>query len=52
MNAGARPRVGVLALTLELYETLAPGLRASREALSLPRRDSRPMARMRSWLSC
>jgi L-arabinose isomerase len=32
MNAGARPRVGVLALTLELYETLAPGLRASREA--------------------
>ncbi len=26
-----RPRVGLLALTLELYETLAPGLRASRE---------------------
>ena len=27
-----RPKVGLLALTLELYETLAPGLRASREA--------------------
>jgi L-arabinose isomerase len=27
-----RPRIGLLALTLELYETLAPGLRASREA--------------------
>lgn len=26
------PRVGLLALTLDLYETLAPGLRASREA--------------------
>ena len=26
-----RPRVGLLALTLELYETLAPGVRASRE---------------------
>ncbi len=26
-----RPKVGLLALTLELYETLAPGLRASRE---------------------
>ena len=25
MNAAARPRVGLLALTLELYETLAPG---------------------------
>ena len=32
MNAGVRPKVGVLALTLELYETLAPGVRASREA--------------------
>ena len=32
MNAGVRPKVGLLALTLELYETLAPGLRASREA--------------------
>ncbi|MFH0963519.1 MAG: hypothetical protein V2A58_05855 [Planctomycetota bacterium] len=27
-----RPRVGLLALTLELYETLSPGLRAGREA--------------------
>ena len=27
-----RPKVGLLALTLEFYETLAPGLRASREA--------------------
>jgi len=27
-----RPRIGMLALTLELYETLAPGLRSSREA--------------------
>ena len=27
-----RPKIGLLALTLELYETLAPGLRASREA--------------------
>jgi len=27
-----RPRIGLLALTLELYETLAPGLRSSREA--------------------
>ncbi|NOY80851.1 MAG: hypothetical protein GXP31_07575 [Kiritimatiellaeota bacterium] len=27
-----RPRIGVLALTLELYESLAPGLRADREA--------------------
>ena len=32
MNAGVRPKVGLLALTLELYETLAPGLRGSREA--------------------
>ncbi|MHB8973009.1 MAG: L-arabinose isomerase family protein [Pirellulaceae bacterium] len=32
MNAGVRPTVGLLALTLELYETLAPGLRGSREA--------------------
>ena len=30
--ASVRPRIGLLALTLELYETLAPGLRASREA--------------------
>jgi len=27
-----RPKAGVLALTLELYETLAPGLRGEREA--------------------
>ena len=27
-----RPRIGLLALTLELYETLAPGLREKREA--------------------
>ena len=27
-----RPRLGLLALTLELYESLAPDLRASREA--------------------
>ncbi|HOC54819.1 MAG TPA: hypothetical protein PKI20_04280 [Verrucomicrobiota bacterium] len=27
-----RPRIGLLALTLELYETLSPGRRASREA--------------------
>ena len=34
MNAcqSARPRVGLLALTLELYETLAPDLRGEREA--------------------
>jgi len=32
MTAAIRPRVGLLALTLELYETLAPGLRAAREA--------------------
>jgi L-arabinose isomerase len=31
MNPVPRPKVGVLALTLELYETLVPGLRASRE---------------------
>jgi len=31
VKANVRPQVGVLALTLELYETLAPGLRASRE---------------------
>ena len=28
----AHPKIGLLALTLELYETLAPGLRSSREA--------------------
>ena len=32
MKPNLQPRVGLLALTLELYETLAPGLRASREA--------------------
>ena len=32
MKPSVRPQVGLLALTLELYETLAPGLRASREA--------------------
>ena len=32
MNTPMRPRLGLLALTLELYETLAPGLRAAREA--------------------
>ncbi len=32
MNPPVRPQVGVLALTLELYETLAPELRDSREA--------------------
>ncbi len=32
MNAARRPKIGLLALSLELYETLAPGLRASREA--------------------
>lgn len=32
MNTPLRPRIGLLALTLELYETLAPGLRESREA--------------------
>ncbi len=32
MKTHVRPRVGLLALTLELYEQLAPGLRASREA--------------------
>jgi len=31
-HASARPKAGVLALTLELYETLAPKLRAEREA--------------------
>ena len=31
-NIEGRPKIGLLALTLELYETLAPGLRASREA--------------------
>lgn len=32
MNGNAsRPRVGILALTLKLYERLAPGLRARRE---------------------
>jgi len=32
VKPNVRPQVGLLALTLELYETLAPGLRASREA--------------------
>lgn len=32
MNGSIRPRIGLLALTLELYETMVPGLRASREA--------------------
>jgi L-arabinose isomerase len=32
MSTSSRPKVGLVALTLELYETLAPGLRASREA--------------------
>ena len=32
MNQTVRPKVGLLALTLELYETLQPDLRASREA--------------------
>ncbi len=32
MSAAGKPKVGVLALTLEFYETLAPGLRESREA--------------------
>ncbi len=32
MNRTPRPRIGLLGLTLEFYETLAPGLRASREA--------------------
>ena len=31
-NPALRPKIGLLALTLELYETLAPALRASREA--------------------
>lgn len=31
MNTGVRPKIGLLALTLELYETLLPGLRAARE---------------------
>ena len=31
MNPPLRPRVGLLGLTLDLYETLAPGLRESRE---------------------
>lgn len=31
MNQTLRPKVGLLALTLELYETLLPDLRASRE---------------------
>ncbi|MHC4986863.1 MAG: hypothetical protein ACYTFO_12025, partial [Planctomycetota bacterium] len=30
-SADSRPKVGVLALSLELYETLAPTLRAERE---------------------
>ncbi len=32
MNTAVRPKIGLLALTLELYETLVPGLRESREA--------------------
>jgi L-arabinose isomerase len=32
MNSNPRPKIGVLALTLELYETLMPSLRPSREA--------------------
>ena len=32
MNPSVRPKVGLLALTLELYESLVPELRASREA--------------------
>ncbi|MGA2662545.1 MAG: hypothetical protein ABSH34_34125 [Verrucomicrobiota bacterium] len=32
MNTAQRPKIGLLALTLDLYETLAPALRASREA--------------------
>ena len=32
MNPSVRPKVGLLALTLELYETLVPELRAAREA--------------------
>lgn len=32
MNTPLRPKIGVLALTLELYEMLVPELRASREA--------------------
>jgi len=31
MTKNIRPKIGLLALTLELYETLAPGLRATRE---------------------
>jgi len=31
MNDARRPKIGLLALSLELYETLAPELRASRE---------------------
>ena len=38
MNAGVRPKVGLLALTLELYETLAPGLRAIARSLVAPER--------------
>jgi L-arabinose isomerase len=30
-NSSAQPRVGILALTLELYEQLVPGLRSQRE---------------------
>jgi L-arabinose isomerase len=43
MRPSARPQVGLLALTLELYETLAPGLRASRE--TWVRRDLIPALR-------
>jgi len=32
MKTAARPKIGLLALTLEFYETLAPGLRPAREA--------------------
>ena len=31
MNANTKPKLGILALTLELYETLAPGVRENRE---------------------
>ncbi len=31
MTSSTRPKIGLLALTLELYETLVPGLRESRE---------------------
>ena len=40
MTARLRPKVGLLALTLELYETLVPGLRGSREAWLQAVRDT------------